>query len=154
MLGISKADFEGTARKHRRNYDFFGAPVGIISTPKEDLEIGSWLDVGISIGSLSIAARGRGLDTCAQAAFADFHALNRSLHGLPERTMVICGLALGYADPHALENQLVTERASLSQFATFAGFLGRALPQARMNMQEINEICPTKCDCSNKERLL
>lgn len=121
-LGISKGDFEGTERQRRRNYDFFGAPVGMIFTLDEDLEIGSWLDLGIFIGSLSIAARGRGLDTCAQAAFADFHTLIRPLLGLPEREIVICGLALGYADHHALENQLVTERAPLAQFATFAGF--------------------------------
>ena len=59
LLGISKGDFEGTERKHRLNCDFFGAPVFMIFTPDEDLEIGSWLDLGISIGSLSIAARGR-----------------------------------------------------------------------------------------------
>lgn len=122
LLGISKGDFEGTERQRRRNYDFFGAPVGMIFTLDEDLEIGSWLDLGIFIGSLSIAAPGRGLDTCAQAAFADFHTLIRPLLGLPEREIVICGLALGYADHHALENQLVTERAPLAQFATFAGF--------------------------------
>lgn len=121
LLGISKGDFEGTERQRRRNYDFFGAPVGMIFTLDEDLEIGSWLDLGIFIGSLCIAARGRGLDTCAQAAFADFHTLIRPLLGLPEREIVICGLALGYADSHALENQLVTERAPLAQFATFAG---------------------------------
>ena len=121
LLGISKGDFESTERQRRRNYDFFGAPVGMIFTLDEDLEIGSWLDLGIFIGSLCIAARGRGLDTCAQAAFADFHTLIRPLLGLPEREIVICGLALGYADSHALENQLVTERAPLAQFATFAG---------------------------------
>lgn len=62
------------------------------------------------------------LDTCAQAAFADFHALIRSLLARPKREIVICGLAAGYADPHALENQPVTERAPLAQSATFAGF--------------------------------
>ena len=122
LLGISKGDFEGTEYQRCRNYEFFGAPVGMIFTLDEDLEIGSWLDLGIFIGSLCIAARGRGLDTCAQAAFADFHTLIRPLLGIPKREIVICGLALGYADPHAIENQLVTERAPLTQFATFTGF--------------------------------
>ena len=103
LLGMTEGDFKGTERKHRRNCDFFGAPVGMIFTPDEDLEIGCWLDLGIDIGSLSIAARGRGLDTCAYAAFADFHTLKRPLPGLPERKIVICGLALGYAEPHALK---------------------------------------------------
>lgn len=94
----------------------------MIFTLDENIEIGSWLDLGIFIGSLFIAAPGRGLDTCAQAAFADFHTLIRPLLARPKREIVICGLAVGYADPHELENQLVTERAPLAQLVTFAGF--------------------------------
>ena len=122
LLGIGKGDFEDTELQRRRNYEFFGAPVGMIFTLDEDLEIGSWLDLGIYIGSLTVAARGRGLDTCPQAAFADFHTLIRPLLGLSEREIIICGLALGYADPDAIENRLVTERAPVTQFATFSGF--------------------------------
>lgn len=122
LLGIPKGDFEATEQQRRRNYSFFGAPVGLILTLDEDLQIGSWLDLGIFIGALTIAARGRGLDTCAQAAFADFHSLIRPALGLPPREIVICGLAIGHADPHAAENKLVTERAPVKQFATFSGF--------------------------------
>jgi len=122
LLGIRKGDFEGTERQRRRNFEFFGAPVGFIFTLDEDLEIGSWLDLGIFIGTLMIAARGRGLDTCPQAAFADFHAVIRSELGIPKNEIVICGMALGHADPQAVENRLVTERARPSEFATFEGF--------------------------------
>ena len=122
LLGIPKGDFEGTERQRRRNYEFFGAPVGLIFTLDEDLEIGSWLDLGIYIGAFAIAARGRGLDTCPQAAFADFHAVIRRELGIPEKEIVICGMALGHADPQAAENRLVTERAPVSEFATFQGF--------------------------------
>ena len=122
LLGIKKGDFEGTERQRRRNFEFFGAPVGLIFTLDEDLEIGSWLDLGIFIGTLAIAARGRGLDTCPQAAFADFHAVIRRELGIPQNEIVICGMALGHADPAAVENRLVTERAAPSDFATFAGF--------------------------------
>jgi nitroreductase len=122
LLGIDKGDFEGTQRQRRRNYEFFGAPVGMMFTLDEDLEIGSWLDLGIFIGSLTIAARGRGLDTCAQAAFADFHGVIRPLLGIAQSEILICGLALGYADPDAIENRMVTERAPVDQFATFSGF--------------------------------
>jgi nitroreductase len=122
LLGIAKGDFEATERQRRRNYDFFGAPVGMIFTLDADLEIGSWLDLGIFIGGLTIAARGRNLDTCPQAAFADFHdVIHRELR-IPDNEIVICGLALGYSDRNAVENQLVTERASVKQFATFEGF--------------------------------
>jgi nitroreductase len=122
LLGIKKGDFEGTERQRRRNFEFFGAPVGLIFTLDEDLEIGSWLDLGIFIGAFAIAARGRGFDTCPQAAFADFHAIIRSELGIPQNEIVICGMALGHADPDAVENRLVTERAPPSEFATFEGF--------------------------------
>jgi len=122
LMGIKKGDFEGTEKQRRRNYEFFGAPVGMIFTLDEDLEIGSWLDLGIFIGSLTVAARGRGLDTCPQAAFADFHAVIRSELAIPANEIIICGMGLGHADPDAVENRLVTERAPASQFATFDGF--------------------------------
>jgi len=122
LLGIRKGDFEATERQHRRNYDFFDAPVGMIFTLDEDLEIGSWLDLGIFIGSLMIAARGRGLDTCPQAALANAHAVLRAELGIPQSEIIICGMALGYEDKSAPENQLVTERAPASEFATFTGF--------------------------------
>jgi nitroreductase len=122
LLGVKKGDFEGTERHRMRNYEFFGAPVGMIFTLDEDLEIGSWLDLGIYIGSLTVAARGRGLHTCPQAAFADFHAVIRRELGIPEKEIIICGLALGHADPDAPENRLVTERAPVGHFATFDGF--------------------------------
>jgi len=126
LLGIRKGDFEGTERQRRRNYEFFGAPVGMIFTLDQDLEIGSWLDLGIYLGALMIAARGRGLDTCPQAAFADFHAVIRRELAIPETEIVICGLGLGYADPDAVENRLVTERAAAREFASFEGFKEKA----------------------------
>jgi nitroreductase len=122
LMGIGKGDFEATEKQRRRNYEFFGAPVGMIFTLDEDLEMGSWLDLGIYLGSLMVAARGRGLDTCPQAAFADFHAVIRASLGIPGNEIIICGLALGHADPDAPENRLVTERAPARDFATFDGF--------------------------------
>jgi nitroreductase len=122
LLGVKKGDFEGTERHRMRNYEFFGAPVGMVFTLDEDLEMGSWLDLGIFIGALATAARGRGLDTCAQAAFADFHSVIRPMLGIPENEIIICGFALGHADPDAAVNQLVTERAKPAEFASFDGF--------------------------------
>jgi nitroreductase len=69
-----------------------------------------------------VAARGHGLDTCAQAAFADFHTLIRPILGIPDSEIVICGMALGHADPDAVVNRLATERAPVAEFATFQGF--------------------------------
>src|SRR6516225_7080185 len=121
LLGVAKGDFEGTQQARLRNYEFFGAPVGMIFTLEEDLEIGSWLDLGIYLGSLMVAARGHGLHTCPQAAFADFHKIIRAQLGIPEKEIIICGMALGHIDPDAPVNALVTERAPPSDFATFEG---------------------------------
>jgi nitroreductase len=122
LLGVAKGDFEGTQRARLRNYEFFGAPVGMIFTLDEDLEMGSWLDLGIYLGALMIAARGHGLDTCPQAAFADFHRIIRPLLGIPEKEIIICGMALGHADPNEPINALATERAPLTDFTSFEGF--------------------------------
>jgi nitroreductase len=121
LLGVGKGDHEGTHRARLRNYEFFGAPVGMIFTLDEDLEIGSWLDLGIYLGAVMIAARGRGLDTCPQAAFADFHEIIRPLLKIPDNEIIICGMALGHIDPDAPVNALTTERAPISDFATFEG---------------------------------
>jgi nitroreductase len=121
LLGVAKGDFEGTQQARMRNYEFFGAPVGMIFTLDEDLEIGSWLDLGIFLGAVMIAARGHGLHTCPQAAFADFHSVIRPLLNIPENEVIICGMALGHIDPDAPVNALKTARADLDAFATFDG---------------------------------
>jgi nitroreductase len=122
LLGVAKGDFEGTQQARMRNYEFFGAPVGMIFTLDEDIEIGSWLDLGIFLGTIMIAARGHGLHTCPQAAFADFHSIIRPLLNIPENEVIICEMALGHIDPAAPVNGLKTERADLNAFATFDGF--------------------------------
>ena len=121
LLGVAKGDFEGTQQARMRNYEFFGAPVAMIFTLDEDLEIGSWLDLGIFLGSIMIAARGHGLHTCPQAAFADFHGIIRPQLNIPENEIIICAMALGHIDPDAPVNGLKTARADLDAFATFDG---------------------------------
>ena len=119
LLGIGKGD---KARMHAqvgRNFAFFDAPVGMILTIDARLEVGSWLDHGMFMENLMVAARGHGLDTCPQAAFARYHRAIRSVLPIPEGEVVVCGMALGYADMSAPENALATERAPLSAFTTF-----------------------------------
>ncbi len=121
LLGVGKGDHEGTHQARLRNYEFFGAPVGLIFTLDEDLEIGSWLDLGILLGAIMIAARGRGLHTCPQAAFADFHSIIRPALNIPDKEIIICGMAIGHIDPAAPINALETERAGVAEFTTFHG---------------------------------
>lgn len=118
LLNITRDDKAGMHRQHGRNYQFFGAPVGLIFTIDRDLEQGSWLDYGMFLQNIMIAARGRGLHTCPQAAFNRYHAIVAQNLGLPENEMLVCGMALGYADDK-IENTLDTERAPLQDFVKF-----------------------------------
>ena len=122
LLGIARGEAEKMRRQHARNLDFFGAPAGLLFTIDRRLEIGSWLDYGIFLGNVMTAARGMGLDTCPQAAFAPHHRTIRQHLGLAEEEVVVCGMALGHADPAAPENGLVTDREPASAFCRFDGF--------------------------------
>lgn len=119
LLGIGKGDEARMHAQFGRNYAFFGAPVGLIFSIDRDLAQGSWLDYGTFLQSVMIAARGRGLDTCPQQAFARFHRIVAEHIGMPASDMLVCGMSLGWADPAAVENGLVTERAPLEQFVRF-----------------------------------
>jgi nitroreductase len=121
LLGLVKTDKAGMHRQHGRNYTFFDAPVGLIFTIDRVMQQGSWLDYGMFLQNIMVAARGRGLDTCAQAAFTQYHRLIAEHLGLGAHEMVVCGMALGHADPDAVENTLLTERAPVSEFAQFHG---------------------------------
>ncbi len=119
LLGLTRDNKAGMAAQHARNYRFFDAPVGLIFTVDRIMEQGSWLDYGMFLQNIMVAARGRGLDTCPQAAFTQYHRVIAQQLGLPENEMVVCGMALGWADPACIENSLVTERVPVKDFAQF-----------------------------------
>lgn len=119
LLGLTRDDKAGMAAQHGRNFTFFDAPVGMIFTIDRIMEQGSWLDYGMFLQNIMVAARGRGLDTCPQAAFTQYHRVIAQQLGLPENEMVVCGMALGWADPGKVENTLATEREKVDNFARF-----------------------------------
>lgn len=122
LLGIARGERDKTQVQHARNYLFFDAPVGMVVTLERDLPVGAWLDTGMFLQNLMLAARAFGLDTCPQAAIASAHTVLRRELGIPEAEMVVCGMSLGYARPEAIENTLVTEREPVARFAKFLGF--------------------------------
>ena len=119
LLGITRDDKQKMHHQHGRNYCFFDAPVGLMFTIDRVLEQGSWLDYGMFLQNIMIAARGNGLDTCPQAAFTPFHRVISEYLNIPETQSVVCGMSLGYADPNAVENSLTTEREPLDHWVTF-----------------------------------
>ena len=122
LLGIKKGDREASARQGARNFKFFDAPVGLFITTDAYLGRGSWSDTGMYIQTIMLAARGFGLHTCAQAAWIQYQApIFRHLE-IPDDQVLVSGMSMGYADPEAIENTLVSEREALENVASFKGF--------------------------------
>jgi len=119
LLGLTRDNKAGMAAQHARNFAFFDAPVGMIFTIDRIMEQGSWLDYGMFLQNIMVAARARGLDTCPQAAFTQYHRIIEDELGLPAGEMVVCGMALGWADPDRVENSLETEREPSHVFTRF-----------------------------------
>ena len=119
LLGIGRADKDGIRAQHGRNYRFFDAPVGLIFSIERVMAKGSWLDFGMFLENIMVAARARGLDTCPQAAFNQFHAVIRAQLGIGADHAIVCGMSLGKADMSRIENTLVTEREPIEHFVHF-----------------------------------
>jgi nitroreductase len=119
LMGIARGDRERAHVQLGKNYDFFGAPVGLFFTLDRDLEMGSWLDTGMFVQGVMTAARAYGLHTIPQAAFLAFHRIVRRHLGIPDGEILLSGMALGYIDESAPENALNTEREPVSGFARF-----------------------------------
>ncbi|HET8733717.1 MAG TPA: nitroreductase [Anaeromyxobacteraceae bacterium] len=121
LLGIGKTDKARMHAQHGRNYAFFDAPVGLVFTIDRIMRQGSFLDYGMFLENVMVAARARGLDTCPQAAFMQFHRIIAEHLALPAHEMVVCGMSLGYADMSRPENGLQTVREPVAAFTTFHG---------------------------------
>ena len=119
LLAIERGEKEKMHNQHRRNFLFFDAPVGLMFTIHRNLATGSWVDYGMFLQNVMLLAREAGLHTCPQAAWSDFHSVVRPELELHEDEVVVCGMALGYADTDAIENTLVSERESIDSSVTF-----------------------------------
>ena len=119
LLGIGKGDKDKMHAQHQRNFRFFDAPVGLMFTLDKVMGRGSLVDYGMFLQNIMVAARARGLDTCAQAAFMDYHAIIRRQLGIPPEHIVVCGMALGHADPAAKVNEFITPRVAVESFTTW-----------------------------------
>jgi nitroreductase len=121
LLEIPKGDKVAGWNQWGRNYKFFDAPVGIIFTVDKDLDRAACIDLGSFMQSFMLAAKAKGLDTCAQGAWNFFWRATRKVLEIPDDEFIMCGMSLGYADPDAAVNTLVSEREPVSQFARFCG---------------------------------
>jgi len=123
-IGIPKGDVAAGWEQWGRNYKFFDAPVGLIFTIDKDLDAMSFLDIGMFMQTLMLAAKTRGLDTCAQGAWNNYWTVTRRVLNIPDDEFIIVGMSLGYADDAHPVNGVVSEREPVDAFATFQGFEG------------------------------
>ena len=119
LLGIGKGDKDMMHAQHQRNYRFFDAPVGLMFTIDRVMGRGSLLDYGMFLQSLMVAARAQGLHTCPQAAWNGFANIILPYMGAGADEMLVCGMALGYADPTDLVNTFQTPRVAVNDFTTW-----------------------------------
>ncbi len=122
LLGIARGETAKMKAHMVRNLHYFGAPVGLVCLIDRRMKIGSWIDYGMFLENIAVAARARGLDTCAMAVFAEFPRTIRRLLDISDDYIVVCGMAIGHEDKAAPANALVTERVAAAEFTRFEGF--------------------------------
>lgn len=117
-LGIPREEKMARLKFFTQNWEFFGAPVGLIFTIDRQMQQGQWADLGMFMQNIMLIARERGLHTCPQEAWAVFHKVIREYLSVPENEMIFCGMAIGYGDDGAAVNALNSERAPLEEYVT------------------------------------
>jgi nitroreductase len=120
-LGVARDDRAGRDAQFERNFRFFDAPVALIVTMPHDMGSGCYMDLGMTLYGLMLAAQAQGLATCAIGALASYPNLIRQHLALDATSHIVCGMALGYADPDAPVNQTQTTRCALDDYFKVVG---------------------------------
>jgi nitroreductase len=128
-IGIPREDRPARYRQYARNFEFFGAPIGLLFTIDRSMGPPQWSDLGMYIQTVMLLARAYGLDTCSIEAWTHWHKTASAFLALPPEEMVFCGMALGYGDPAARINDWRSTRETLDGFAVFCGFAEEGPPQ-------------------------
>lgn len=118
-MGVARDDAEGRRIAQLRNFEFFGAPVAGVVCMHRDLGHADSLAVGMFLQTLVLALTERGLATCVQVSVAHFPEVLREQLDIPDDLRVLCGLAIGYADPSFPANQLRVPRNAVEDNVVF-----------------------------------
>ncbi len=118
-LGIGRDDKQARLDAWDNNYRFFGAPVGLLVFVDCRLGKGSWIDIGMFLQNIMLAAQDAGLATCPQASIAEYPEIVRDILGIENNWALACGIALGYPDPDAAVNNYRTTRETVETFTTW-----------------------------------
>jgi nitroreductase len=120
-LGLARDDRAGRDAQFAHNFRFFDAPVALVVTIAHDMGSGCYMDLGMTLYGLMLAAQANGLSTCAIGAMASYPNLIRQHLALDATSHIVCGMALGYADPNAPVNQTQTTRCGLDEYFKVIG---------------------------------
>jgi nitrobenzene nitroreductase len=118
-VGIPRSDKYGRMKDVERQFRFFDAPVGLIFTMDRRLEWSSFICYGCFLQNIMLAAKARGLDTCAQQIWSLQHAMLREELGFGDSDMVVAGMSLGWANNDLAENNMFNHKLTVDEFATF-----------------------------------
>ena len=121
-INVAREDKPARSRQYARNFEFFGAPVGLVVSIERSCVVAQWVDLGSFVQNIMLLARDYGLHSCPQEAWASFSRTVSAFLDLPAGTMLFCGIALGHADEEAAINSWRAPRVPLRDFATFSGF--------------------------------
>jgi len=120
-IGLPREDKFGRLVNFARNFEFFGAPVGLFFAIDRQMQQGQWADLGMFMQSIMLLAREHGLHTCPQEAWAIWHKTVGEFFSIPPELMLFCGMGIGFMDETHPLNTLRTDRAELAEFAMFVG---------------------------------
>ncbi len=120
-LGIERGDKERKLDQWAANFRAFDAPVMLLFFIDAEMSTGAYIDIGILMQSIMLAATEEGLASCAQAALAEYPDIVKEVLGYPQESVLLCGMALGYEDTSAVVNGYRTERVAVDEFVRFAG---------------------------------
>lgn len=121
-IGVARENKLGRLMHFARNFEFYGAPVGVILAIDRRMEPGQWADLGMFLQSILLLCEEHGLGACAQVAWAAMHRTVQETVGIPEDLQVYCGVSIGHRDPDHPINGLVIDRAPMADIVSFQGF--------------------------------
>ena len=121
-IDVPREDKSARLLQFAKNFEFFGAPVGLFFCIDRSFDRPQWAHLGMYIQTFMLLAHEQGLATCPQEAWSVMYKTTATFLDLPDNQILYCGMALGYPDTEAPINALVTEREPLEAFASLRGF--------------------------------
>lgn len=98
---------------------FYGAPVAIIVTIDKIFPAIRYLDAGLAVSYLLLAAHAKGLATCPIGIITAYAAEIAEALAIPDEKEIILGIALGYADWDSPANAFKTGREKIEDILSW-----------------------------------